>query len=396
MNDDDVIRTALHAVAEAPGEPDADAAWARIHDRIEAARPRVARRRVGVALAALAAAGAAAAALVVVAGQDDGREAVELVPADTATTDVAPTTEAPSTTVLDATGTPLELPARPLAVVVDADGTQRLDLYDADTGEVVMRDLASSAHSISDVSFGADGTVYFTEEFGDSSTVRMVVWDASAGPTTPFDLEDQTSSPAMSPDGSTFAFVNQGVTTDGGRIGLVDTATGEVRYLDWAPDEDDFFLTNGTIDGLEWSPDGSQLIFTVSYEGSEVRILDAGMESLSEAHFTDLYGFDAHWSDSNVVTVLRECCYPDFLEPAELISQGDGGGDWIIGTNGEVVAFDVAEDGTFAVVRPDGRLDLVTPDGIIDEIRPENAVDHPADGAVRAIDVEHPVLDVGF
>lgn len=374
--DEQRIRAALHGLAAAPGAPDEHAAWEAVQSRMERSH-RLGRRRGLVALTSAAAAAAAIVAVATLTGGDDP-ERVEVGPVDTPTTiGDAPTTEPTSVTSVPPTG----FPARPLAVVVHDDGESRLDLIDADSGAVVTQGLARSAHSISSVSFGPDGTVYFTEEFGDSSTVRVVPWDGSAEPVTPFGAGNETSSPALSPDGRTFAYVHQGVTTDGREVVLVDTQTGEQRALRWAPDEEDFFLTNGSLHGLEWSPDGSRLLFVVSYEGSEPMVLDATAESLSEAEpVADLFAYQVHWAGNEVLVGLHFCCYPEFDEPPEVRWAELGGAVTPTEGTGAPVAFDVDPTGVLALVREDGTVQLLDLDT----------------GSSTEISLDLPALDVGF
>ncbi len=377
------VRAALAAVAAAPGAPDEQSAWPKIQARMERARPS-GRRRAVIALSSAAAAGAVVLGIAVLARGDD-RQAVEVGPIESPTTDGNPSPTTAPTTDTSETSLPTPptagFPARPLAVVVSEDGMSRLDLHDADTGALVTRGLARSGHSLSQVSFGPDGTVYFTEEFGDSSTVRAVPWDGSAAPVTPFDAGGETSSPALSPDGSTFAYVHQGITTDGGEIVLVDTATGERRALRWAEGEPDFFLTNGSIEGVEWSPDGSRLLFVVSYEGSDPLVLAADASSLSDAEaVAGLSAFHVHWWGPDRVVGLHSCCYPEFDEQPELRSVELGGQPVALGEAGEPIAFDVDRAGVVALVRADGTVHLLD----------------PASGSSTEIATEHPALEVGF
>lgn len=375
--DEGLVRELLATVADAPGRPDEDVAWSAVSARITGER----RFRRPAAVLASAAAAAAVVVGVLLLTQQDEPETVEVGPVDTPSTIASPTTTVPDTTstVPKPSG---RRPSRPLAVVTAAGDLPRLDLYDADTGELVTRGLASTVHSISDISFGPDGTVYFTEEFGDSSTVRSVPWDGSAEPTTPFGAEDETSSPALSPDGATFAYVHQGITTEGSEIVLVDTASGDRRVLRWASDEPDFFRTNGNLHNLEWSPDGSRLLFVLSYEGSEPLVLPADATSLSDATpVPDLSAFHVHWSGPDQVMGLHDCCYPEFDEQPELREVDLTTGERIpLEGAGEPTAFDVDTAGVIAIVRSDGTL------GLFDE----------PGGSLTEIPTDAPVVDVGF
>jgi WD40 repeat protein len=366
MNDQQ-IRDAFNAVADAPGDPDETAAWTRISTAIEAGDARRRRLRTMIATATLGA--GAAAALVVLAGLGDDREAVEVVPAD------PPTTTVPESEPTVSGGNapagprqPVTMPEHPMAVVVSVpDGPSRLDLYDADTRQLVVAGLASSFHSISEVSFGSDGAIYFTEESGDSHTVRSVRPDSADPPATPFDAGDETRSPALSPDGSTFAYVHQGITAPEARIGLVDTATGERRFLDWAADEDRFAATSA-VESLEWSPDGSRLLFTVSDEAPVPVVLDAEASSLSEAQPFDIGAYDVHWVSDDEFLALEYCCLPDFSQPRRLLLVNATSGEPAVVLPGDAespddpYAFDIDSRGLVAYVA-DGSLVLRSADG---------------------------------
>lgn len=369
------IRDALRGVAEATGRPDEAAAWERISGEIAREAAAAGRRRWLLGGAGLAIAGAAA-ALVLVLGTGDDHEAVEVGPAaestTTATVDQVTTTSAPapevtSTTIdVDGTGAAPEvladLPEHPLAVVVqlEPEGVQRLDLYDADTGELVVRGLAQSFFSIDEVSIEGD-TVFYTEEFGDSSTVRMIPWDGSGGPTTPFDLDSEgTNGGTMSPDGSTFAFVEHGVTRPTARIGLVDTQTGSIRYIEYTSEEDQDAL--GSMRDLELSPDGTRLAFTKTYEGSGVYVLDIEATSLNDA-VAVATGYHPAWLDDETILAIHFCCYPDFAEPQELeAADASGGGTEPFGAT-PVPADAISIDGGLVARVSDGSL-VVTVGGV--------------------------------
>lgn len=373
------VRAALTAIADAPGRADELTAWDDVRTRIEHDRYGR-RRRAVIALSSMAAAAAAIVAVVVLADGDD-RETVQVGPVDTPTTVDRPTTTVPAT----ATSTPsvsMEgFPARPLAVVVSEGDVARLDLYDADSGALVISGLATSAHSLSDVSFGPNGIVYFTEELGDSSTVRAVPWDGSAEPFSPFGAENETNSGVLSPDGRTFAYAHQGVTVDDREIILVDTATGAERTLRWAQDDEDFFHTNGRLTGLEWAPGGRRLLFVSSYEGSEPLVIDVEAASLSEAEpIPDLDAFHVHWASDDVVVGLHTCCFPEYDEQSELRWVELGGATTPTEGAGAPIAFDVNHDDVLALVRPDGTVQLLDLDT----------------GSSTEIGLDLPASDVGF
>ena len=368
--DEQQIRDALRGIAEAGGPPDEASAWNRVQRGI--AVDRTGRnRRILLGGAGLAVAGAAA--LVLVLGTGDDQEAVEVGPAAETTT---------TTTAARGEGT-ASMPARPLAVVVQLEGVQRLDLYDADTGELVVQGLAESPFSISDVSIHGESVLY-TEELGDSSTVRGIRWDGSAGPSTPFGIpeDEETRSGVLSPDQTTFAYVEQGVTRTEGRIGLVDTATNEVRYLEWDEAEDDFFLTQGRIDDLAFNADGTRLAFVSTYEGEEIRVVDLDAATLGES-IGIAAGVDPAWFGTAAFLYSSSCCYPEFDQPRELRSavavragsepdHGDLGAPvsvaTLIGGDDEFVLVAIATTDGLVEVRLDGPRTTITVEGTAIEV----------------------------
>jgi hypothetical protein len=345
------IRHALRAVAEAPGLPDERAAWQQIRAGIERDGAR-SRRRTLLALSGLVAAGAAAAGVLVVAGGADDPEAVQIGPADSTSVPVPGA----------------GLPEHPLAVVVVVDGEQRLDLYDAESGTLLTRGLARSVHSIDDVSVASNGFVYFTEESGDSHTVRAVPWDGSSEPFTPFGADEtDSSSPTLSPDHSTFAYIRQGITVAQPSIVLIDTETGARTVVDRPPDV--------RMDNLEFSPGGDRLLVLLD---DQPAYLDAATESPTQ--FAEVAALEAHWESSGGIIASQLCCEPDFTGPFDLVDLTiDGPGDLRLPEVAGLFAFDVDPEGTFAVVRDDGTLLLID-----------------SSGATREIPVEGFAVDVGL
>jgi hypothetical protein len=318
------IREALRGAAEAPGPADEQAAWRAIQARVAGDTGRRGARTALVAVG-LAVAGAAAAVAIVAISSDD-RQAVDVGPAES---------------------TPIPSAARPersLAVVVEIDGVQRLDLYDADTGALVTEGLAESPHSISDVSVSDDGTVAFTEEFGDSSTIRTVWWDGSSPPVTPYDLEGaETSSPALTVDGTRVAYVHQGITVPRPSIVVVDTETGE----QWAVEAE---ASIRSISDLAYSPSASELFFVAD---GQPWVMDTTAEAPINARTledgTDGFVVDGHFSADFEVIVLTD-------EPAFAAVTLDGPSPVQLPAAEGVVAFDVNREETMVLVREDGTV----------------------------------------
>jgi hypothetical protein len=344
------IRDALRGAAEAPGPADEQAAWRAIQARVAGEAGRRGARTALVAVG-LALAGAAAAAVIVTAG-DDGQP-VEVGPADTTL------------------GNLPQPPLRPIAVVVEVDGTQRLDLYDADTGALVTAGLAESAHSLSDLSITSDGTVYFTQESGDSTEVRAVSWDGSDSPRSP--LPSHTDSSSMTRVGSRFAWIRQGFTASQPAVVITDLGADEVWEVDTS-------ALGQSLDSLEFSPAGDQLYFTV--DGAPY-VVDAepGATPVPLDDGTDDRVIEGHFSAGFEVIELTACCGTDLDQRRFRAVTVDGPGPVDLPAADGVAAFDINPEGTMAVVGEDGSLRLLEQLGR---------------GGDRAIQVEGRAVDVGF
>jgi hypothetical protein len=335
--------------------PDEAAAWERITADIRDERRTTGRRRLYVVVGGLAAAGAAA-AFVVLAGDDEPREAVDVRPP--ATEPVVPTTTVTPTTLAGlAPLSDLDSYSTALAVVnaTETGEYSGITVYD-DDGSGTVTPVGPTAFSYAEPSVTRDGTLWFTEETGDTSAVTRVPFGTTEKEQ-PFG--DETRSPAVSPDGSTIAFVHDGVTVERPSIRFVDLATGEqTRELFWADDEDDFFLTQGSMRGLEWSPDGTRLLFVNDYEGSEVRVVDPAAATLSAStRLVDADASVAHWLGPLYVVVIDRCCYPDH-ENHEVRTYNLTTGDYEAYPNDSRTVRDV--DGT-----PDSQLVLLFEDGMV-------------------------------
>ena len=75
--------------------------------------------------------------------------------------------------------------------------------------------------------------------------------------------------PTWSPDGSQIAVERMVIDEDGGlglaTLSLVDAVTGEVRDLGRLPSPPDYEMDAGSVLDLAWSPDGTQLAFTLRH-----------------------------------------------------------------------------------------------------------------------------------
>jgi hypothetical protein len=391
------IRDALRGVAEGGGEADADAAWNEVCRRIAAGRTRRSRRVVlGGAVIASA---AAAAAFAILANPADN-EAVQVGPAGqptVTTTEPQPDEDAGADAPVpaqpgDETASGPRVPDHPMAVVVEDDNGQRLDLYDADTGDLLQRDLAH-ANRITNVSIQGAGLTY-TEEVGGTPRVRIMTYDRSR---LPFTLTayvfDNARSGALSEEA--FAYVQQGATQgERDRIALLHWPTNTTRYLEWAPGEEDVSLTNARIDDLAFSPDGTRLAFVSRYDGEDdIRVINLTAASLSESHhFADGVA-DPAWTDLDAMLAVQTCCISD--------PSADGGLISIVGSVGferpEDEAVNIAIDGDLlAVVSTDGprlaaRIGAAGNDGAT-----TLEVGGPEADSLRVFAIDGTVVDVGL
>jgi hypothetical protein len=294
--------------------------------------------------AGLAVAGAAAALLVLLAG-DDPEQSVDVGPAGTTTT----VFEVPTPPVAVAPG----FPTHPLAVVVEVDGAHRLDVYDAESGQRVATGIARSVHSISDVSVMPDGTVFFTEELGDSSVVRAVPWDGSAEPMTPYGAdENDSASPTMSPDGRRFAFISQGITVAQPAVVVIDVADGDRTSVVVS-------AAGARLSNLEFSPGGERLVVLVDGVPWVVDVpVDAPVSGEASMLGSEPV-LEVHWSAGDEVLTLTRCCAPSFDGPAQLDSLTvDGPGSFTAVPAEDTAAFDVDARLTYAFVLDDGTVAL--------------------------------------
>lgn len=360
MTNEHDIRDALVTIAET--DPiDETGGWARITAGIEADAKRRRRHRVLLGGASVAVLGAAA-ALAVVAAQGDPRpEAVDTSPATQPTVSVP----AEATTFPAGFGgsepiaTSGPVPAHPLLVLRQNDetGVTSLLVLDGDSGEILGMPAVEPNFSIGDPAIGPDGTIYFDRETGDSSHIEAIAW-GTAEPYAPFDLGDETSSPAVSPDGTSFAYVSAGVTIDGASIVILDVGTGnEVRRLAW-PDDAPY---EASIHDLEWSVDGTRLLFIASFEGAIPMVVPADAASLAEAtNVADLDVLSIGWFGDEV-TAVAWCCYPEYTEPRRAHLGDIGSLQPVLGDE-TVDDFDGNAAGELAVVA-DGGLTIIGTDG---------------------------------
>jgi hypothetical protein len=212
-------------------------------------------------------------------------------------------------------------------------------------------------------SVGPDGTAWFQIEHGDSHAVGRIL-PGEASYDEPFDSESMA--PAVSPDGTTLAFVRQGITVEETSFVFVDLATMEVvRELPWE--------RTGSIDALDWSPDGSQLLVTEHFDGADTVLLDVDAPSFDEARpaWNGPVG-EAVFVDDQRIAVL------DFqFHVVRIVDL----------TTGEESELDIAGVPVDISAGRDGLLAVLTEDTLV-SVNP--------DGTVATMPLESPITAIGF
>lgn len=315
MNDDE-LRDALGAIAD-PGPLDEDAAWRSVQARAAAGR----RRKAVVVGSGVLVAGAAAALAVLAATGDP--VAVDTVP---------PATEVPAETTATTTTTPPAVTG-PTLVAASLDGT-RILAVDPVTGATTDLATVPEGGIVRDLELAPDGVVYVELGLEPGSAVydeldlpdtsadagRVVVVVGDGGTLTPVHDLDGATVPAVSPDGRLLAYVQVTDVVGSSSVHVVDRASGElVRSLGWAPGEEDFFLTQGSIMDLAFSPDGTQLLLNVAYEGSDIVVVDVDAGSLSEGTIVGGGMDDVEWLADGRIVGIDACCYPEHDRKAGIV-----------------------------------------------------------------------------
>lgn len=203
-----------------------------------------------------------------------------------------------------------EVAAEDAAVAVTADG--RVVVLDPVTGEEIrelMDGVPTDDPAKNDVAVSQDQSeAYVTvppDEAGGGIDIVRVPLDGGE----PEVVTADGSSPAVSPDGETLAYVVHlgDVGDPDPRLVQHDLATGEEERL--AADDNPYHF----VLGLSWTADGEQLAFTSGEINTGVQLIDADAASMEEGrHLGPGEGNDASWRHTAAfddrLAITEVCC----------------------------------------------------------------------------------------
>ena len=191
---------------------------------------------------------------------------------------------------------------------VDADG--RAVVLDGQTGDVrrvLVEGIEVDDPSSNAIAVSPDReTVYVVRPGGTGSDSQIVRVRASGGEP---EVLTQGIAPAVSPDGTTLAYVRHVDTGQPGQgeptIRLRNLSTGQERVID-----------GGDLYGiweLAWTGDGTRIAFTAGEIRTSVHVIARGATSLSEADRLGPADTDASWGDiatlgDDRLAVIERCC----------------------------------------------------------------------------------------
>ncbi len=364
MTDEKSLRDALRT--EADHEPLATDAWAQVATALRDDERRRFRVRVAAGAGAVVLAAAAAVSIGLVIVNEDGTDVVtnpgSTVPTTPVTTPAPGTTAPPSpdTTVGSDTtagtettvvGTaPESAPTAPIVTTVAPeppaadpilavrDDGRIVTLSPTDGSEIVQLGAVQTAEHSTGIGVSqANGVGYYSGPFENTGRIWKVPVAGGAPEQIAFG-----SYPAISPDGTTLAYVEPPRT-----IVLFDVATNQqLSSTTWDPNDPDFFHLGGSITRLEWSPDGTALVLQTNYEGSEVLVFRPGTDATLSAGDPAGGVSSPTWAGNDRIESIHVCCYPEDLEPREVRTYELGSDQPVTSEPRVVVVIDRRPDGT--------------------------------------------------
>jgi dipeptidyl aminopeptidase/acylaminoacyl peptidase len=213
------------------------------------------------------------------------------------------------------------------------------------------RPTVAEGYRLGPVSLGP-GAVWFTEYAGPEDQPSIWRLDLATGART-LVVED-ADVPAISPDGTRLAYATglDGPPQPGIAqvVEILSVGSGATQVIE-------SYGTGGevqapaTLRHLEWSPDGTRLLFADRYENAIVGVLDpASDRSLSDAVFLTDENIAPTWVDDDTIATGRYCCYAEAVRPLEYVLSD--------ARTGEVIGPAEGVGGTplDLAARPDGTL----------------------------------------
>jgi hypothetical protein len=359
MTPEDRLRDALHAKAR-----QFDAAPDLRDGAVSLAVARQRRRRLQLAAgSALAAAAAVAVVIAAVAAFDrEPSRTLEVRPADTTTTELAPSTTVAEEAVAPSTTAPAASKPEVPSFLVAADH-KRLVVLNSTTGKVIRTLVQLPADNgepeccggIGDISLSPERKTVYFHRIGEPGAGQIQRVAVAGGPVETIvqnaDLLD------ISPDGRKLAYRK-------GNSGLAvhDLSTGAEK--DWT-----VFGGHEQVGRFAWAPDSRRLAVTLAFDSESetgdgvhttVRLLDTESAPLAvaDAPAIDIPRTNDHpdlsvgaWrGDSGDLMVIRYCCWPEASGGQELVTFRDGAVGSSTQVAGSIGDLDYDPTGTFRLM----------------------------------------------
>lgn len=224
------------------------------------------------------------------------------------TADVTTTTSADTTT---STSEPGGTSAGTVVAVLSDGSVAMLDPGTGDVRETLLDGVDVTDPSSNDITVTPDGTEVFVVRpvAGERSEIVRLHVDGE-GP----EVVARGSAPAVSPDGSTLAYVDLQPTEAPGQpeplVVLHDLRTGEERRLESDEGPGYYFIAD-----MAWTADGEQVAFVAGEIQTDLHIVDADAASLDDARRVGPEARDdgTSWTavttlDEDRLAVVERCC----------------------------------------------------------------------------------------